>query len=129
MKCYLIGNRKCFKSIALQGLADKFTLDLKVIRKYICKLIAEKILQGSINRAGYLVFVQKKQTEMQKICESFFEKIKDVNERNEGWLNERAAAGYDSDEEKEEETTTVRRSNLAINEKLKAILSKRKAEV
>ena len=76
-----------------------------------------------------MVFVQKKQTEMQKICESFFEKIKDVNERNEGWLNERAAAGYDSDEEKEEETTTVRRSNLAINEKLKAILSKRKAEV
>jgi hypothetical protein len=62
LKCYLIGNRKCFRSIALSSLADKFTLDQKAIRKHICKLINEKILQGSITSAGYLVFVQKKQT-------------------------------------------------------------------
>jgi len=72
----LIGNRKCFKSIALSGLAGKFSLEQKAIRKYICKLISEKILQGSITSSGYLVFVQKKQNEMQKICETFFSKVK-----------------------------------------------------
>jgi hypothetical protein len=124
LKCYLIGNRKCFKSIALSGLSEKYALDQKAIRKYICKLISEKILQGSITREGYLVFVQKKQNEMQKICESFFTKVKEMNKTTESWLNQKYSAGNDSDEEKED-AVTARRSNLAINEKLKAILSKR----
>lgn len=124
LKCYLIGNRKCFKSIALSSLAEKFTLDEKAIRKYICKLISEKILQGSINRAGYLIFFQKKQSEMQKICESLFEKVKEMSNANEQWLNQKFTPAEDSDEEKDEAIAT-RRSNLAINEKLKAILSKR----
>ena len=47
-----------------------------------------------------------------------------MNNANQQWLNQRIAAGDDSDEEKDE-TTATRRSNLAINEKLKAILSKR----
>ena len=120
----MIGNRKCFKSIALSSLAEKFTLDEKAIRKYICKLISEKILQGSINRAGYLIFFQKKQSEMQKICESLFEKVKEMSNANEQWLNQKFTPAEDSDEEKDEAIAT-RRSNLAINEKLKAILSKR----
>ena len=61
---------------------------------------------------------------MQKICEIFFEKIKEINVSNEQWLNERFHGAEDSDDEKEEGVTS-RRSNLAINEKLKAILSKR----
>lgn len=108
----------------MSGLAEKYTLDQKAIRKYICKLISEKIIQGSITRTGYLVFVQKKQNEMQKICEGFFEKVKEMNRTTESWLNQKFSAGYDSDEEKED-AVTARRSNLAINEKLKAILSKR----
>ena len=124
MKCYLIGNRKCFKSIALSGLAEKFTLEEKDIRRHICKLISERILQGSITRSGYLVFVQKKQSEMQKICENFFEMVQDMTSASELWFNQKISAGYDSDEDKEEQVLS-RRSNLAINEKLKAILSKR----
>jgi hypothetical protein len=82
LKCYLIGNRKCFRSIALGGLALKFGLEEKVIRKHVCKLINEKIIQGSITREGYLLFVQKKQTEMQKICETLFDRVKDMSEAN-----------------------------------------------
>lgn len=62
LKCYLIGNRKCFKSISINGLATKFELEERTIRKLICKLISEKILQGAITREGYLVFAQKKQS-------------------------------------------------------------------
>ena len=40
------------------------------------------------------------------------------------WLTEKVSAGYDSDEEKEDKGLT-KRMNLAINEKLKSILSKR----
>lgn len=61
---------------------------------------------------------------MQKICESFFTKVKEMNKTTESWLNQKYSAGNDSDEEKED-AVTARRSNLAINEKLKAILSKR----
>lgn len=61
---------------------------------------------------------------MQKICENLFEKVKEMNTNTESWLNQRFSPGYDSDEEKED-AVTARRSNLAINEKLKAILSKR----
>ncbi len=82
MKCYLIGNRKCFKSIALKGLAAKFTLEEKAIRKSVCKLINEKIIQGSITREGYLIFVQKKQTEMQKICETLYTKLDEMTKAN-----------------------------------------------
>ena len=61
---------------------------------------------------------------MQKICESLFEKVKEMNNANEQWLNQKFTPVEDSDEEKDEAAAT-RRSNLAINEKLKAILSKR----
>lgn len=47
-----------------------------------------------------------------------------MTQASELWFNQKISAGYDSDEEKEEHAVT-RRSNLAINEKLKAILSKR----
>lgn len=68
LKCYLIGNRKCFKTISIKGLADKFDIEEKGIRKLICKLISEKMLQGSITREGFLVIAQKKQSEVQKVC-------------------------------------------------------------
>ena len=60
---------------------------------------------------------------MQKICESLFGKVKEMNNANEQWLNQRSTSADDSEEEKEE--VPSRRSNLAMNEKLKAILSKR----
>jgi len=47
-----------------------------------------------------------------------------MNTTTESWLNQKFSAGADSDEEKDD-AITARRSNLAINEKLKAILSKR----
>jgi hypothetical protein len=62
LKCYLIANRKCFRSISIGGLAAKFELEERSIRKLICKLISERILQGTITREGYLVFAQKKQS-------------------------------------------------------------------
>jgi hypothetical protein len=61
---------------------------------------------------------------MQKICETFFGKVKEMNDASELWLSQKIRSGYESDEEKEERAGG-RRSNLAINEKLKAILSKR----
>lgn len=116
MKCYLIGNRKCFKSISLSGLATKYSLEEKSIRKLICKLINEKILQGSITREGYLIFVQKKQSENQKICETLFNKLEEMNKSHELWFSQKVNAGYDSEEEQEkEERTYNRKLNLAIN--------------
>ncbi len=50
--------------------------------------------------------------------------VQDMTSASELWFNQKISAGYDSDEDKEEQVLS-RRSNLAINEKLKAILSKR----
>jgi hypothetical protein len=61
---------------------------------------------------------------MQKICESFFQKVKDMTQASELWFNQKISTGNDSDDEKEDHGM-ARRGNLAINEKLKAILSKR----
>lgn len=97
LKCYLIGNRKCFKSISLSGLADKFALDEKAIRRLICKLINEKILQGSITLEGYLIFIQKKQSEVQKVCEMLFNRLEEMNVANENWFSQKVNAGYDSE--------------------------------
>lgn len=47
-----------------------------------------------------------------------------MTEASELWFNQKINTGYDSDEEKEDHAM-ARRGNLAINEKLKAILSKR----
>ena len=93
LKCYLIGNRKCFRSIALAGLAKRFSLNEKAIRKHVCKLLSEKIIQGSITREGYLQFVQKKQNEMQKICETLFDRVKEMSQTNEQWLDQKVAVG------------------------------------
>ena len=47
-----------------------------------------------------------------------------MNKTTESWLNQKFSPAADSDDEKED-AATARRSNVAINEKLKAILSKR----
>jgi len=49
-----------------------------------------------------------------------------MNNQHEQWFSQKVNAGYDSEEEGDkEEKTYNRKLNSAINEKLKAILSKR----
>lgn len=78
-------------------MADKFALDEKAIRRLICKLINEKILQGSITLEGYLIFIQKKQSEVQKVCEMLFNRLEEMNVANENWFSQKVNAGYDSE--------------------------------
>lgn len=107
-------------------MAAKFELEERSIRKLICKLINERILQGAITREGYLVFAQKKQSEVQKICETLANRLKEMGEANEQWFSQKVNAGHDSEEEQEKDDKPfARKQNLAINEKLKSILSKR----
>lgn len=63
---------------------------------------------------------------MQKICQTLFTRLEEMNNQHEQWFSQKVNAGYDSEEEGDkEEKTYNRKLNSAINEKLKAILSKR----
>ena len=62
LKCYLVGNRKCFTSISIDGLAEKFELPIKNVKKLVCKWIYNKDLKGSISSEGYLQIAQKKRS-------------------------------------------------------------------
>jgi hypothetical protein len=89
-------------------------------------LISERILQGAITREGFLVFAQKKQSEVQKICETLANRLEEMGQANEQWFTQKVNAAHDSeDEQDKEDKPFARRINLAINEKLKSILSKR----
>ena len=60
LKCYLLANRKCFKSISLANMAIKFEVEEKIIRKLVSKWIYSREIQGSINEKGFLILAQKK---------------------------------------------------------------------
>ena len=96
LKCYLIGNHKCFLSLSLHGLAAKFALDEPTIRRTACRLASEKLLPLSISRNGFLLFQQRRQSEGQKLCESLFQRLKEVSQTQENALNQKVHAGYDS---------------------------------
>lgn len=49
LKCYLLANKKCFKSISLENMAIKFEMEDRIIRKLISKWIYSRDIQGSIN--------------------------------------------------------------------------------
>lgn len=78
--------------MSLSGLASKFEIDLKATRRLICKMIYERQIQGSLTHEGYLNFVQKKQSEMQKICEQVSSKLNDMMTANEQLFNLRVHA-------------------------------------
>ena len=124
MKCYLVGNRKCFTSISLEGLTEKFDLPLHTVRKLVCKWIYNRDLKGSITSDLYLQIAQKKRTDLQKVSEDLFSKLEEVRKANEN-IYENRIGSYADDEDYDKEVKVQRKTNAAMSEKLQNILSKR----
>ena len=97
LKCYLLANRKCFRSISLGNLANKFEMDEKNIRKLTSKWLYNREIQGSINEKGFLILAQKKQSQMQKLCESLYNKLEDVRKSYEQVMEQRFNAPQENE--------------------------------
>ncbi len=70
----------------------KFQTDERIIRKMISKWIYSREIQGSINEKGYLILVQKKHSEMQKLCENLYNKLEDIRKAQEQMMEQRLNA-------------------------------------
>lgn len=58
----------------------------------ISKWLYNREIQGSINEKGFLILAQKKQSEMQKLCENLFNKLEDIRKSYEQVMEQRFTA-------------------------------------